>query len=229
MVLTAGVPGAGKSTLVNALDDRDAYREIDPDIFKQICLTIAEREGILDDWLGHTLADGRPLCRGELSSLVHTYSTDLADELEDRCYLKSESFIRQGTFSWPQLHSQYLNRLEDLGGYEGYQVVAVEIGRTQALAQADSRWWDALHQRFPGRPLPPASRDQRSLHLARCHVLEIPDQRRGPYQPARVRRLHPREAHRPRPHRPRAACHEDLQPHPRQDPHRRRHQARPRH
>lgn len=157
-MLTAGVPGAGKSTLVNTLEDSANYRDIDPDVFKQICLTVAQREGILDDWLGRTMADGKPLYRGELSTLVHTYSTDLADGLERNCYRDGHSFIRQGTFSWEGLPSRYLNRLEDLGGYAGYQVMAVEIGRTQALAQADSRWWtDRTNGSDDTRYLPPSA------------------------------------------------------------------------
>src|SRR5699024_2593878 len=78
IALAAGVPGAGKSSLVQSLDDQDSYRTIDPDEFKKICLNVADREGLLNEWTTRTLADGRPVQPGELSTLVHRLSTDLA-------------------------------------------------------------------------------------------------------------------------------------------------------
>src|SRR5699024_11369373 len=50
IVLTAGVPGAGKSSLVQSLDGQDSYRTIDPDECKKICLNVADREGLLNEW-----------------------------------------------------------------------------------------------------------------------------------------------------------------------------------
>lgn len=143
IVLTAGVPGAGKSSLVQSLDDQDSYRTIDPDEFKKICLNVADREGLLNEWTTRTLADGRPVQPGELSTLVHRLSTDLADELERDCYRGQENFVREGTFSWNGLPDQYLDSLRTVGGYAGYQLMAVEIGKERAIEQAGDRWWNA--------------------------------------------------------------------------------------
>lgn len=143
IILTAGVPGAGKSTLVNTLDDRDSYREIDPDEFKKICLNVADCEGLLDEWTSRTLSDGKQIQPGELATLVHRLSTDLADGLESDCFEQQENFIRQGTFSWDGLPPYYLDSLRVVGGYEGYQIMAVEIGKDRAVEQAGDRWWQA--------------------------------------------------------------------------------------
>lgn len=149
IILTAGVPGAGKSSLVRTLEEADSYRRIDPDEFKRLSLTIAEREGFLDEWTSRTLADGRTIQPGELSTLVHRLSTDLADELERDCYRDQENFVREGTFSWNGLPDYYLDSLRTVGGYSGYQVMAVEIGKAAAIDQALDRWWLDRTQNLP--------------------------------------------------------------------------------
>lgn len=158
IVLTAGAPGAGKSTALKHLPDGELYRDIDADELKTVCLQVAQCAGILDSWLGMTLADGNSILRGELSTLVQDYSVALADELEFEAMFYGENIIRQGTFKWEGLPAQYLKRLDEVGGYAGYQLFCVEIGQKNALDGALSRWWGQRVTSDPNaRYLPPTA------------------------------------------------------------------------
>lgn len=159
LVVTSGVPGAGKSSFVEAHLDADRYFHVDPDEVRVHCLKIAQREGYLEEWERLRLPDGQPPRLGELSTVVQTAATSIADDLRDAAIENRQNVIMEGTLQWPGHPNIYLGDpdrpdmrglLEPDQGYAGYEVYAVEVPQSLAQAQATSRWWD---RRAAGDPL----------------------------------------------------------------------------
>lgn len=99
VVVTAGPPGAGKSTHIDEMHVADGWREIDADEIKIRLLKAALKDGRFDDFLSTDLADGHPIMMNELSSLVHNESVSLADLVIKRCLERKENVVIQGTLS----------------------------------------------------------------------------------------------------------------------------------
>jgi hypothetical protein len=141
-IITAGVPGAGKSRALNAI--AAGYRRIDPDGIKDILLAEMEKAGLLDVRHGHVLADGNSVRPGELARWVHTASTDAADRVREASLLIGENFVIEGTLSWYRLPTSQVDELA-MGGYERLTVLDIEVPLTVAIEQSKHRWWQGRH------------------------------------------------------------------------------------
>jgi len=74
-LLTAGVPGAGKSRAVERLGVVDeGWRRLDADVVKDYLIEDLVAAGRHEDLLGELLADGYPIMPAELATLVHEES-----------------------------------------------------------------------------------------------------------------------------------------------------------
>lgn len=139
-LVTAGPPGAGKSTLVRNLHlAGEGWRVIDADDIKVRLLRTALQDGIFSSIFARRLADGHPIMPNELSSLVHHESTFLADQLIERSLEANENVVIEGTLAWEGLPRRYA-RLLELHEYEKVKIVDVEVDCATALEQAYVRW-----------------------------------------------------------------------------------------
>ncbi|WP_185711316.1 zeta toxin family protein [Arachnia propionica] len=167
-IIMAGPPGAGKSHGVDAVRNalgpeeskrlgvmEDGFITVDADDVKQILLgnpvpgleidpdLLAQArdhwDGLIDEHAPEALADGKPLLRGELATLVHPLSTATAgkvreDLLEDQFDVKIEGTLKgkeKGASLVQQLRKQQ---------YEQVTVVAVDTPRQICLEGAHRRW-----------------------------------------------------------------------------------------
>lgn len=137
-IITAGVPGAGKSSYLNTITA--GYRRIDPDEIKNILLAQLETAGLLDIRHSHILADGRTITPGELAGWVHTASTAVANRVRQESLHFGENFVMEGTLSWHKLPSAYVDELAG-HDYEQLTVLDIEVPATIAIEQARERWW----------------------------------------------------------------------------------------
>jgi energy-coupling factor transporter ATP-binding protein EcfA2 len=138
MVLTAGPPGAGKSTTLAAL--RSTYRVIDPDEIKDLLLDRLQRRLLLTDLRRHTLPDGQPVRPGEVATWVHRTSTDIGDAVRAVSLALGGNFVMEGTLRWEGTPQQYAREL-DRNDYQYLEIIDVEVPRTTARRQARERWW----------------------------------------------------------------------------------------
>jgi hypothetical protein len=141
-IVTAGVPGAGKSHAINAM--AAGYRRIDPDDIKDILLAQLENAGLLDIRHKHVLADRNTVRPGELAGWVHTASTDAADRVRAASLLIGENFVMEGTLSWHKLPTSHVDELAR-GGYQRLTVLDVEVPLSVAIRQTKQRWWHGRH------------------------------------------------------------------------------------
>jgi Zeta toxin len=137
-IITAGVPGAGKSSALSSL--ATGYRRIDPDDIKDILLAQMEKAGHLDARQRHILADGNSVTPGELARWVHTASTDAADRVRQASLRIGENFVMEGTLSWHRLPTSHVDELA-VSGYERLTVLDIEVPLTVAIEQSKLRWW----------------------------------------------------------------------------------------
>lgn len=159
VIITAGVPGAGKSTAVTAqVPDPESYRELDADIVKDYLLEQAVADGIFDDLSARPLADGKPVQPRELAALVHRESTRIVDQLRRECIGRNENLIIHGTLTWSEAGKDILADL-GTGDYRRLQILDVEVPESLAQTRALQRWWqvrDADTDPLGGRFTPPA-------------------------------------------------------------------------
>ncbi|WP_415394228.1 zeta toxin family protein (plasmid) [Rhodococcus globerulus] len=188
-IVMAGVPGAGKSTMLkNRVDDLGGYRLLDADIVKVPLIERALTDGIYDDLLGRTLADGHTIAPMELAALVHRESTDLIDIIREDCLSRRENVIIEGTLTWPGQGETVFDQLA-AAGYSRIIVLGVEVEPRIAHHQATSRWWEGRRawcsgeNALGGRFTPPYAIDDGydSGVMSRCsrHALRILDRARG--------------------------------------------------
>lgn len=156
-IVTAGPPGAGKTTTLEneGLLSGD-FRNIDPDIIKEMLLERAVTDGIFDDLLALRLADGRPLMPMELATLVHRESTAIAESLLRSCMSQGENVLVQGTLAWDQQPHVLLTSLH-AGDYFEVSIIDAEVDLSTAIARSRSRWWTGRtdhHSVLGGRFVP---------------------------------------------------------------------------
>lgn len=141
-IITAGVPGAGKSTmLAHRVDDTANYRQLDADVVKVALIEKALKDGLYDDLLSRTLDDGYNIAPLELAALVHRESTILIDVIRAECIARRENVIIEGTLTWPG-HADVIYDQLAAAGYRRILVLGVEVERAVAHRQALSRWWN---------------------------------------------------------------------------------------
>ena len=141
IVVTAGPPGAGKSTALDHLGaSYGRCRRIDPDRVKELLVQRAVEDRIYEHLLQRSLGDGLPIMPMELSGLVHEESVRIADEIKRRCLRVGENLLVEGTLTWDGMIDVYLRDLAR-NGYENLSVVSVEVPIEVAIQRAADRWW----------------------------------------------------------------------------------------
>ncbi|MCK8671533.1 MULTISPECIES: zeta toxin family protein [unclassified Rhodococcus (in: high G+C Gram-positive bacteria)] len=140
-IVTAGVPGAGKSS---AIESRGlagkGWRVLDSDRIKDHLIRDGLDRGVYDDLLDVVLPDGRRLRPRELATLVHRESTQILDTVQEHCIEAGENIVIEGTFRWDGLGAQLLTELGG-AGYTELTIVDVEVTCETALHRAQHRWW----------------------------------------------------------------------------------------
>ncbi|MFD6677627.1 zeta toxin family protein [Rhodococcus zopfii] len=140
-IVTAGVPGAGKSTAIetHGLAGK-GWRVLDADRIKDHLIRDGLDHGVYDDLLDTVLPDGQRLRPRELATLVHRESTDILDAVLERCTKVGENIVIEGTFRWDGLGAQLLTELGG-AGYTDLTIVDVEVTCETAIHRAQHRWW----------------------------------------------------------------------------------------
>lgn len=158
VVVTAGPPGAGKSTAVAQYPEFASYRAIDSDDFKDGLLERAREDGLLEPWLTEVLPDDRPIALRELATFVHAESTVVATAYRSAAFDRGENVLIHGTLVDPQTIDDLLGAF-DLAGYERLVIVDVEAAREVATERALDRWWRMRQGGDPlgGRFVPPSA------------------------------------------------------------------------
>lgn len=190
-IIMAGSPGAGKSQAVATTRkvlgpersaelgvDEAGYTTIDADDIKQLLLGSPVPGLDVDaDLLAHArthwdtlittqapgpLADGRPISRGELATLVHPLSTSTAD-LARHALLRNKFDVKiEGTLQWMQSptigQGPRLIRELEAARYTRVAIVAVDTPEDMCLKGARDRWAGPRSQGDPtARYTPPAA------------------------------------------------------------------------
>jgi len=152
-LLTAGVPGAGKSRAVERLGVVDeGWRRLDADVVKDYLIEDLVAGDRHDDLLGEVLADGYPIMPAELATLVHEESVMFLDQLRIHCLSRGENVVIEGTLSWPPAGERLLGELVRRG-YREVSIVDVEVAAGVAHEQALNRWWRGRQDRIAGHGL----------------------------------------------------------------------------
>ena len=172
-IIMAGPPGAGKSHGVTAVQQtlgpeesrrlgvtEDGYITVDADDVKQLLLgnpipgleidpdllTQARQhwDTLITEYAPEPLADGKPLLRGELATLVHPLSTATADNVRIRLVAMRTNIKIEGTLQWmePSGEGQGPRLLKELAArrYTQLSIVAVDAPRELCLTGAHHRW-----------------------------------------------------------------------------------------
>ncbi|RRD06565.1 hypothetical protein EII34_02765 [Arachnia propionica] len=172
-IIMAGPPGAGKSHGVAAVRQvlgpeesrrfgvvEDGYVTVDADDVKQLLLgnpvpgleidpdLLARArqhwDAVIAECAPEPLADGRPLLRGELATLVHPLSTATADSARKRLVAMRTNIKIEGTLQWmePSGEGQGPRLLKELAvrRYTQVSIVAVDASKELCLAGAHHRW-----------------------------------------------------------------------------------------
>jgi hypothetical protein len=97
VVITAGPPGAGKTTAVEAvIPQPERCRRLDADIIKEMLIRRALADEIYIDLLARTLSDGETIKPLELASLVHSESVELLGYIRRYCMRRGENVVIEG-------------------------------------------------------------------------------------------------------------------------------------
>lgn len=165
-LLTAGVPGAGKSSAVERLGlVGDGWRRLDADDIKAYLIEELVATGAVDDVLVVELADGHQVMPAELAGIVHTESTILLDRIRADCLRRHENVVIEGTLIYEPAARELLEELSDRS-YQSVTIVDVEVAVDTAHEQALTRWWSARQERIltgqgqGGRYLPAVAIDR---------------------------------------------------------------------
>ncbi|RRD03497.1 hypothetical protein EII34_13920 [Arachnia propionica] len=172
-IIMAGAPGAGKSQGVAMVRQvlgpqesqrlgvvEDGFVTVDADDVKQLLLgtpvaglevapellaqACSHWDGVIAEHAPERLADGRPLLRGELATLVHPLSAATADKIRKELVADCFNIKIEGTLQWmePSGMGQGPRLIDQLRAEEYVQVsiVAVDAPKELCLAGAHQRW-----------------------------------------------------------------------------------------
>ncbi|QQM67817.1 hypothetical protein [Actinomyces weissii] len=172
-IIMAGAPGAGKSRAVGVAGgvlgagesgrmglDEAGFTTVDADDVKQLLLGnrvegLEVDQGLLEGARAHwdallarhapqVLADGRPVVRGELATLVHQMSTDTADLVRKDLLKEGFDVKIEGTLQWMEspARGQGPRLLDELKAAKYGQVVVVVADTPRQVCErgAFQRW-----------------------------------------------------------------------------------------
>lgn len=142
------------------------YRDVNPDVVKELILSRERARGSYDHLLRTNLPERSPLQLRELAGLVHHESTAIADQIRRRCMSLGENFNIHGTLSWPPLVDVHLAELT-AHDYDVLHVVSVDVPFAVALERSRYRRWAA--RTAPSHP--DGCRFIPEQVVARCHDL----------------------------------------------------------
>ena len=140
-VVTAGPPGAGKSTSVEHVEDLDTYRRVDADEIKDLLLELLAKAGELDFLAAVSLVDGRPIMRRELAGWVHGASTSVWNRVVRASMRRRENIVIEGTLKYRPLAQEYDTALRRFR-YDSLHIIDVEVDEALAIESARQRWWN---------------------------------------------------------------------------------------
>ncbi|MEU9939541.1 zeta toxin family protein [Streptomyces lavendulae] len=156
VLLTAGAPGAGKSTAQRNLDewrheeselgrrlsaahglDIKDYVVLDPDEFKRALFEAGGLPGLAPEAM--TLPAGRTLAPAELSGLLHAEASDIRDRFEAWARSEGYNLLYDATLANEPAAAGLLTGLRQ-DGYDQRVILSVEVPLDVSLAQNADRW-----------------------------------------------------------------------------------------
>lgn len=141
VVVTAGPPGAGKSSILSsAVPDVASRLVIDPDLAKEHLARWCAADGRYDDLLSTMLPDGGSLTPLELSPLLQTMSTEVCNTVRRAAFAKAIDVVVESTMASPA-HGERLLLSLAKADYEELMIVSVETDLDTAHARSVERWW----------------------------------------------------------------------------------------
>jgi len=141
VVVTAGPPGAGKSSILStAIADLSTRLVIDADLAKDYLGNWCAKTGRYADLLGTPLPDGGALRPRELSPLLQTVSTEVCNAVRRAALAGRLDVVVEGTMASPAYGDRLLLSLAK-SDYDRLHIVSVETDRDTAHERAVERWW----------------------------------------------------------------------------------------
>lgn len=141
VVVTAGPPGAGKSSLLSsAVPDLASRMVIDPDIAKGYLAQWCVDHDVYGDLLSTGLPDGGTVKPLELSPLLQTLSTESCNSVRRIALAARTDVVIESTMASPAFGERLLLSLAK-ADYDELFIVSVEVGRVIAQSRAVTRWW----------------------------------------------------------------------------------------
>jgi len=141
VVVTAGPPGAGKSsTLSTAVEDVRSRLVIDADVAKEFLARWCVVEGVYDTVLSRVLSDGRSVMPLDLSPLLQTMSTEVCNAVRRTALEGGLDIVVESTMSTPAYGERLLLSLAKADCRRLF-IVSVETDRATAHERACARWW----------------------------------------------------------------------------------------
>ncbi|WP_369369788.1 zeta toxin family protein [Promicromonospora sp. Populi] len=141
VVVTAGPPGAGKSsTLSAAVEDVHSRLVIDADIAKEFLARRCVIDGTYASALSRVLPDGRNVMPLDLSPLLQTMSTEVCNAVRRSALEGSLDIVLESTMSTPAYGERLLLSLAK-ADCRRLIIVSVETDRATAHERARARWW----------------------------------------------------------------------------------------
>lgn len=146
VVVTAGPPGAGKSSLLPvAVPDLSTRLLIDPDVAKVYLATWCVRHGHYADLLASTLPDGRLVTPLELAPLLQTLSTEACNTVRRIALAAQMDVVVSSTMASSAFGERLLLSLAK-ADYDRLQIVSIEVDRATAHQRVIDRWWEGRNQ-----------------------------------------------------------------------------------
>lgn len=141
VVVTAGPPGAGKSsTLSAAVEDVHSRLVIDADIAKEFLARRCVIDGTYANVLSRVLPDGRNVMPMDLSPLLQAMSTEVCNAVRRSALEGSLDIVLESTMSTPAYGERLLLSLAK-ADCRRLIIVSVETDRATAHERACARWW----------------------------------------------------------------------------------------
>ncbi|MCA0252151.1 MAG: zeta toxin family protein [Actinobacteria bacterium] len=146
VVVTAGPPGAGKSSLLtSAIPDVADRLVIDPDIAKAYLAQWCVNHDLYGELLSTGLPDGGTIKQLELSPLLQTMSTESCNTVRRLALAAHTDVVVETTMASPAFGERLLLSLAK-ADYDKLVIVSVEVDRDTAQSRAVDRWWQGRQE-----------------------------------------------------------------------------------